>query len=262
MWFLVSIALGGFIIGLFSGCSSSNPRVGMEKGETEVEEKASEKTSLDMLEERTAEVLQLKSDVIILQSEIIQLKSKIIELRRRNAELQNELDKKREEVRLKGEEISKLRRQIGLLKKRHAHIGSSPEDEFSVRYEKALSEYYSGNHRKAITLFTSLLTFDSNHALSDNCQYWIGESYYALGEFALAVQEFKRVFAYGDSNKKDDAQLKLWLCYLKLGDKPKAEEELNRLLTDYSDSEYVDKVKELLKEFDESGTESTRKGSS
>ena len=74
--------------------------------------------------------------------------------------------------------------------------------------------------------------------LSDNCQYWIGESYYGLRNYNQAIAEFEKVFSFANSNKIDDAQLKLGVCYLRLGDKAQARNEFDRLLSAYPSSEY------------------------
>ena len=68
----------------------------------------------------------------------------------------------------------------------------------------------------------------------------------AEGKFNQAIVEFTKVFSYSKANKNDDAQLKLGICYLKLGDKQKAKEEFERLLSDYPKSEYVQKVEYYL----------------
>lgn len=232
-----------FIFGLWLSCGSFYPPVTMGT-EEESKEEASPEDPYKVLEERTVEVLQLKSDVIILQSEIIRLKSEIIQLKDKNAQLQ-------EQLRQKEKEISKLKQKLSLLQKGKVRSRSLSRDEFSIRYKEALNEYYAGNYRQAIERFAYLLAINSHHELSDNCQYWIGESYYSLKQYEQAIKAFRKVFTYQDPNKWDDAQMKLWLCYLRLGDKARAQEELQRLFTDYPNSEYVSKAKELLKIFGE-----------
>jgi len=97
-----------------------------------------------------------------------------------------------------------------------------------------------------IQYFESLIGSSTNHKLSDNAQYWIGEAYYGKRHYNAAIIAFEKVFTFPRSNKKDDAQLKLGLCYIRKGDKEKAREELNRLLSDYPNSEYVAKAEKLL----------------
>ena len=94
--------------------------------------------------------------------------------------------------------------------------------------------------------FESLLSQNRNNSLSDNAQYWIGESYYGLGEYQKAITAFEKVFTFSNSNKDDAAQLKLGLCYMKLNDNVKAREELEKLISDYPTSESVGLARRLL----------------
>jgi TolA-binding protein len=60
-----------------------------------------------------------------------------------------------------------------------------------------------------------------------------------MGNHNQAIVEFSKVFRFPNSNKSDDAQLKLGLCYMKLGDKQQARAEFDRLIASYPQSEYV-----------------------
>ena len=51
---------------------------------------------------------------------------------------------------------------------------------------------------------------------------------------------------YKNSNKHDDAIYKLSKCYFHLDDNEKADYELNKLVNNYPDSEYVKKAKLIL----------------
>lgn len=110
---------------------------------------------------------------------------------------------------------------------------------FEYEYQGALDDVYSRNYGQAIAKFKALLRESINHNLSDNCQYWIGESYYALGRYDVSIAEFERVFAYDKNNKADDAQFMIGLAHIKLGDSGLAQLELNHLLSFYQNSEYV-----------------------
>jgi len=58
-----------------------------------------------------------------------------------------------------------------------------------------------------------------NNELSGNAQYWIGEIYYAQGEFNTAIEEFRKVITnYPQSKKAVAALLKMGYCSMKLDD--------------------------------------------
>lgn len=113
-------------------------------------------------------------------------------------------------------------------------------------YENALRDYYSNNFDLAIQKFTDLINQWPQHRLTGNCQYWIGECYYALGSYTEATQAFEKVFDFPDSPKNDDATMMLGKCALKTGDYAAARAYLQKLMQDYPKSEYSARAQSLL----------------
>ena len=125
-----------------------------------------------------------------------------------------------------------------------AEAVSSYEEE----YRKALEKFNQKDYTKAISMFQALIQRDMNNALSDNCQYWIGESYFGLKDYQKAIIEFEKVFSFSNTNKDDDAQLKLGITYIRMGQKEDARRELTRLLSNYPNSEFTALARKLLEE--------------
>ncbi len=119
-------------------------------------------------------------------------------------------------------------------------------EEYQSRYDDARAEFEARNYQAAIQLFESLLAASSSHSLSDNAQFWIGESHYALRQYDAAIIDFEKVFTFTKSNKADASQFKLGLCYIRKGDTNKAREELDRLIRNYPNSAYAAKAETLL----------------
>jgi TolA-binding protein len=118
--------------------------------------------------------------------------------------------------------------------------------EYAISYQSALDDVYNRQYVKAISQFRELLRLRDTDNLADNAQYWIGESYYALGNFEQAVAEFEKVFAFENNNKADDAQFMIGMAYVKLGDPVSAQIELQNLLAFYKKSEYIAKAERQL----------------
>ena len=127
-----------------------------------------------------------------------------------------------------------------------ASAGDVPPGEYQMRYQEGLDLFHARNYKQAIDVFESLIASDANNSLSDNAQYWIGESHYALGQYKNAVIDFEKVFTFPKSNKNPDAQFKLGLCYIRLGDSAKARDEFQRLVDVYPESGYVSRAQEHL----------------
>jgi TolA-binding protein len=123
---------------------------------------------------------------------------------------------------------------------------SKPIDDYEITYKDALQLFYDHRYSDAINQFYALLQINPKHKLADNCQYWLGECYYAQGKYYQAIAEFNKVAAYDAADKKDDAQLMLGLCFLKVGDTELAQTELNWLVGAFAKSEYVSKAYRYL----------------
>ncbi|NOZ60527.1 MAG: tetratricopeptide repeat protein [Calditrichaeota bacterium] len=123
-----------------------------------------------------------------------------------------------------------------------------PIDDYEISYKDALQLFNEHRYQNAIDQFYALLQINPNHKLADNCQYWIGECYYAQGKYYQAIAEFNKVAAFDAADKKDDAQLMLGLCFLKVGDTDVAQTELNWLIGAFANSEYVNKAYRYLKQ--------------
>lgn len=124
---------------------------------------------------------------------------------------------------------------------------------FKLSYQDALDDFYTRNYRRAIGKFQALLQGNIKDDLSDNAQYWIGECFFALGDYYRAIAEFQRVFAFQDANKVDDAQLMIGLSYMRAGDLQTARTEFTTLLSSYPTSEYVAKAQRFLKSIEVRG---------
>ena len=131
---------------------------------------------------------------------------------------------------------------------------SSGISSFQKRYESARRAYNAKNYRDAVQEFEVLLSENMSHALSDNCQYWIGESYYGLGQYERAVAAFEKVFTFPKSNKYADSQLKLGLSYMRLNNSLRAQEEFQKLIDNYPTSEYVSIAKQYLSRISAGGS--------
>jgi tol-pal system protein YbgF len=119
-----------------------------------------------------------------------------------------------------------------------------------VAYNKALAQYKAASYKKAIQQFNQFIEEFPSHDLADNAQYWVGESYYALGLFRKAIAAFDRVTTlYPEGNKAPDALLKIGLCYLAVQDKEKAHKVFQQLLTTYPASNAAQLAKIKLREY-------------
>jgi TolA-binding protein len=71
-----------------------------------------------------------------------------------------------------------------------------------------------------------------------------------MENYRQAIIAFEKVFSFPKSNKDEDSQLKLGLCYLRLDDKERAKIELQKFIDSYPSSEHVSIAKRWIEAFD------------
>ena len=120
---------------------------------------------------------------------------------------------------------------------------------YEDEYDAALQLYYGGQFSNSLRKFTELLSYSQNHKLADNCQYWVGENHYSLGNYMDAITAFDKVRDMGDANKAEAAQFKIVLSYLKLGDRTKAVQASQALERMYPQSSYIAKAQQYLSNY-------------
>lgn len=126
-----------------------------------------------------------------------------------------------------------------------AELVTTPE--YDV-YQAALRTFNNRQYDQAIKMFGDLVNQYPTGKYADNAYYWKGECFYALADFASAIVAFKKVADFKNSAKADDAQLKIGLSFLKMGQQGPAVEELKKLIDRYPGSEYVPRAKKYLEE--------------
>ena len=80
--------------------------------------------------------------------------------------------------------------------------------------------------------------FDSDPAgdLADNALFWIGETYFAAGDYTNAVRYYTRVVnEFSDQNKAPDAMFKIALAQARTGDLALARRTLQQVIERYQD---------------------------
>ena len=124
---------------------------------------------------------------------------------------------------------------------------ASSSDAFNM-YQGALYYYRHKQYDRALAEFDRLLQEAPMSEWSDNAQYWKGECYYGLRKYQQALIEFTKVFAFSNTGKADDAQIKIANCHIKLGERDRALAALRKLIDEYPDSEYVPIVRDKIKQ--------------
>ncbi len=114
-------------------------------------------------------------------------------------------------------------------------------------YDAAYRDWSRGNYQLAVAGFEDLLKYYPQSDRADNAQFYIGESYFALGDLDRAIQEYLKVRdLYPDGNKRPAATLKLGYAFLRKGDSATARKYFETVMREYPDSPEARLAKDKL----------------
>jgi tol-pal system protein YbgF len=203
----------------------------------------------ELFKKPSREIDHLKEN-IALRTKALEDKENILDDKDRNLE-----------ERMKGieERLKGLEGKIGQLTSKQSEIENSlraketsvEEKVVSTRvgdlYKDAYETYQKGNFEGARRKFEAFLKQYPNTELSDNAQFWIGETYYGKKDYEKAILEYEKAIAkYPEGDKVPAALLKQALAFLELGDKTNGRNLLKRVIERYPHSEQADMAKKRL----------------
>ena len=118
----------------------------------------------------------------------------------------------------------------------------------SELYDTAYADYTKARYALAIQGFQEYLQAYPSTDLSDNAQYWIGESHYAQKKYPDAIADFDRLLKdWPKSDKAPAALLKKGYALLELGQKAEAVVQLQYVIHEHPASEEARLARARLK---------------
>jgi len=114
-------------------------------------------------------------------------------------------------------------------------------------YKDAYETFHKGDLEGARRKLEAFLKQYPNTELSDNAQFWIGETYYLKKDFEKAILEYEKAMVkYPEGDKIPAALFKQALAFLELGDKTNARNLLKRVIEKYPHSDQAEMAKKKL----------------
>jgi len=171
--------------------------------------------------------------------------------------LERSLDAAYDREKAQAERLRRVEESVAILQARVAEAGERIDGlgrlpatgtaDVASAYSAAYALHQERDYEAALAAFADIVERSPSHSLSDNAQYWIGESYYGLGRYRQALAAFTKVLSFEATEKEDDAQLMIALTYLALGEKDQAVTAFRRLIGEHPDSEYVPAARKELR---------------
>lgn len=126
-------------------------------------------------------------------------------------------------------------------------VAISPSTEPADQYQEAYNVYLEGDYERAVTLFTTFLQSHPATSLSDNAAFWVGESWFAAGDYARAAIAFDRTaHEYPNSIKAPAALLRSADSLDARNDSDAARERLRVIIDKYPTSNEAVKAADRL----------------
>lgn len=114
-------------------------------------------------------------------------------------------------------------------------------------YKDAYETFQKGDLDGGRRKFEAFLKTYPNMELSDNAQFWIGETYFLKKDFEKSILEYEKVIVkYPEGDKVPSALLKQGLAFLELGDKTNGRNLLRRVMERYPQTEQANIAKKKL----------------
>ena len=114
-------------------------------------------------------------------------------------------------------------------------------------YVAAYELFKDGKFDKAREAFLNFLKQYPDTEYSDNAQFWLGECFYFEKKYENAILEYEKVAQnYSDGDRVPHALLKQGISFLNLGDKASAKLILQRVISDYPNTNQARTAKAQL----------------
>lgn len=218
----------------------------------------------DFAKRPSKDVERVREDVI-LRTRVLEEKAKIVEERNRAQEERVRVQEERAKIvedRLRSmeERVKAVEAKIDWVASKQAEAERaaaaakeiSPEMKGTITgmgevYKEAFETYQRGDMEGARKKFEAFLKQYPNTELSDNAQFWIGETYYAKKDYERAILEYEKAIAkYPEGDKVAAAILKQAFAFLELGDKTNGRNLLRRVMERYPRSEQAEVARKRL----------------
>ena len=189
-------------------------------------------------------VQNIHKEIDDLKSDLFLLRATVDSLGQEHSDHRNEFEMYKDEIEDMFSSLM-MSDMVGskILIKNDESITPSISESLVDSYRQALDACLNYRFETAIKEFQSIINRYPNSKLTENCRYWIAQSYYGMRNYPAAIEVFKAVIEDTRfSHKNDDASIMLGISYYLTGNVTEALIEFQKFLINYPDSEYRDKV--------------------
>ncbi|MBT2115596.1 tol-pal system protein YbgF [Dyella sp. LX-66] len=121
-------------------------------------------------------------------------------------------------------------------------------DKETSAYDVAFQTLRSAHFKEAALQFAEFIRAYPDSKKRPDAEFWLGETYYATGNYEVAGRQFQRVASeYPQSGRAAKALLRLATCFEKTGRASDANAARTNLAVQYPDTQEADEARKLIK---------------
>lgn len=118
----------------------------------------------------------------------------------------------------------------------------------STEFELAMDYLKNRDYQSALEELTKLENKQNDISEKQRTYYWLGESYFGLGNYNKAIEYFRKVLKSGNNYKKDYATIMIAESYLRIGRVEEAKKSYARFVDEYPNSNQLPRAKKMLQQ--------------
>ncbi len=123
----------------------------------------------------------------------------------------------------------------------------TPPPDPTILYQSALKDYQAGNYELALRGFQDYLKFYPKTDFAGNAQFYVGQTLYAQGKYADAIDAYNVVLDRYEGAKTPDAHFKKGMALLQLKDRTGALAEFRTLVRRFPNSDAAKQAQEQIR---------------
>jgi tol-pal system protein YbgF len=228
-------------------------RVAALEAQAATEAQGASQSNIELLNRTT----QMQDEIRALRATIEQLQNELEQNRQRNREQYIDMDSRVSALEHSGSTGKSGATAAGKpaaagkpdVSSKPPATAAAPAAGESADYQAAYNSLIKqGDAMTSAKQFQAFLQTYPNSRLAPNAWYWLGESYYALGSYDLALKSFGILLEqYGDSGKAPDALLKSGYCQVELKNTTAGKQTLEQVIAKYPTSPVAEMARSRLR---------------
>ena len=199
---------------------------------------------LAMLQSDSLKISRLERDVSVLREQLNAVNVRLNNMERSQSDHLNEYETLKKDIesvltKLMSGDLGEVRLNV----RDNEPFNPPASGQLLAVYEQALRDCLDNKFESSVRQFNVIISQYPDSPLTENCRYWIAQSYFSMKAYPQAIEGFLSVIRDARfDHKDDDASIMLGITFFRMNRTEEARTEFERFISAYPDSEYRNKV--------------------